>query len=50
MEDNRTGAVVSDDATAGMDDISGSSQFDQLYSCSSSSDDDDDDDDNDEGR
>ena len=37
MDSNRTGAVVSDDAvvTAGMDDVS--SQFEQLYSCSSSS-------------
>ena len=37
MDSNRTGAVVSDDAvvTVGMDDVS--SQFEQLYSCSSSS-------------
>ena len=48
MDGNRT-AVVSDNTanvTAGMDDVS--SQFEQLYSCSSSSEDDDDDDDNDD--
>ena len=41
-------AVVNDDTasvTAGMDDLS--SQFEQLYSCSSSSEDDEDDDDED---
>lgn len=42
MGDNRTAAVVSDDGNVTGDvDHSNSSQFDQLYSCSSSSEDDD---------
>lgn len=49
MDSNRTAVIVSDDVanvTAGMDDVS--SQFEQLYSCSSSSEDDNDEEDEDD--